>query len=74
MSGEDKEIKKTFTLSDFEITEAISLVEDITEILDIIHVEIATIKRNIKIIREDIEYIKGKDGNMKNLPDDYMHG
>ncbi len=74
MSGEDKEIKKTFTLSDFEITEAISLVEDITEILDIIHVEIATIKRNIKIIREDIEYIKGKDGNIKNLPDDYMHG
>ena len=35
MSGEDKAIKKTFTLSDFEITEAISLVEDITEILDI---------------------------------------
>lgn len=74
MSGEDKDTKKTFTLSDFEISEAISLVEDITEILDIIHVEIATIKRNIKIIREDIEYIKGKDGNIKNLPDDYMHG
>jgi hypothetical protein len=74
VSGEDKDTQKTFTLSDFEITEAISLVEDISEILDIIHVEIATIKRNIKIIREDIEFIKGKDGNVKPLPDDYMHG
>ncbi len=74
MSGEDKDTQKTFTLSDFEITEAISLVEDISEILDIIHVEIATIKRNIKIIREDIEFIKGKDGNVKPLHDGYMHG
>lgn len=74
MSGENKETKKTLTLSDFEISEAISLVEDITEILDIIHVEISSIKRNIKIIREDIEYIKGKEGNIDRKPNNYMHG
>lgn len=74
MSGENKETKKTLTLSDFEISEAISLVEDITEILDIIHVEISSIKRNIKIIREDIEHIKEGEGNMDKKPNNYMHG
>ena len=74
MSGEEKETKKTMTLSDFELSEALSLVEDITEILDIIHVEISTIKRNIKIIREDIAYLKGKEGNIGETPNNYMHG
>ncbi len=74
MSGEEKETKKTMTLSDFELSEALSLVEDITEILDIIHVEISTIKRNIKIIREDIAYLKGKEGNIGEKPNNYMHG
>ncbi len=74
MSGKEKETKKTMTLSDFELSEALSLVEDITEILDIIHVEISTIKRNIKIIREDIAYLKGKEGNIGEKPNNYMHG
>ncbi len=74
MSGEEKETKKTITLSDFEISEAISLIEDITEILDIVHVEISAIKRNIKIIREDIQYIKGREENIDGTPNNYMHG
>ena len=74
MSGDDESTKKTITLSDFEFSEAISLVEDITEVLDIIHVEISTIKRNIKVIREDIEYLKGKQDSLTPTSQDYMHG
>ena len=66
MVGESE--KEFETSSDSEI---LILIKDLTEVIDILHTEISEMKKVLKIIKTDVDEIKGAKLTKS---ESYMHG